>query len=207
MNKFYKGINILLTLRNILIAAGIVLAVFSNKVGLMMCLELGANSALVQWFILFMLFLLEFILYLHNAIAKKVFVFSIVVMFVDFYLTYICMFTHTPNIFTADDFVITTKCFFFYMPLEYYWAILQGFSYIAVIVLKKRKRINGFQINILISFCRLVVLVLSLLPLLLDIKKCFIILIVYFIVSFAIEAAIDFVFKKIRKRTEEKCRT
>ena len=172
-----------------------------------MCLELGANSALVQWFILFMLFLLEFILYLHNAIAKKVFVFSIVVMFVDFYLTYICMFTHTPNIFTADDFVITTKRFFFYMPLEYYWAILQGFSYIAVIVLKKRKRINGFQINILISFCRLVVLVLSLLPLLLDIKKCFIILIVYFIVSFAIEAAIDFVFKKIRKRTEEKCRT
>ena len=88
MNKFYKGINILLTLRNILIAAGIILAVFSNKVGLMMCLELGANSALVQWFILFMLFLLEFILYLHNAIAKKVFVFSIVVMFVDFYLTY-----------------------------------------------------------------------------------------------------------------------
>ena len=208
MNKFYKVINIFLALRNLLIAVGIILATVFNKVELMMrYFALGADSAIIQWCILFILFLLELILYLHKIITKKVFVFSIVAMFANFYLTYICMFTHTPDIFTAKDFIVTTKRFFFYMPLEYYWAILQGISYIVFVIVKERKRINGLQINIAISFFRIIILVLSLLPLLLNpekitinVKQTLIILIVYFIISFIIETAIDFVFKKIRNK-------
>ena len=169
-----------------------------------MHLALSADSVIIQCGILFILFLLELILCLHNVVTKKVFLFSVLAGFVDFYLKYICMFTHTPDIFTASDFVLSTKRFFFYMPLEYYWAILQVLSYVVSIIIKKRKRISSFRTNILISLFRVILLVLSLLPLFLNpkvnyinVKECCIALAVYFVISFIIESAIDFIFKRV----------
>ena len=113
MNKSYKIISFLLLCFSLLIICGIILSAFFNRTGLMMNLSL-ADGILVMWFLLFIIILLGLIFYRHKIISLKLFITSMVLIFVNYYLTYLCQFIHTPDIFSSDDFIWSTKRFFFH---------------------------------------------------------------------------------------------
>ncbi|NVP24315.1 hypothetical protein [Treponema phagedenis] len=214
MNRFYKVFNLGLFIYNLFIIGGIALAVSALNVDFMMYyLALNGDRAFFQWIIIFILFLIEFLFYLKNSINRKNVIFSIIVILIHYYLTYLCMFTHTPDVFTFSDVIFFTKRFFLHMPLMYYWFILQGLSYIIGAVVKNKKQLRGFRINTLFSVYRVIFLWLSLLPLLLfdetnaiHLKEFIIgfilVPLVYFIISFMIELSMDFILRQDLVKSE-----
>ena len=216
MNRFYKYIISLLFLADFLIIYGILLSVFFNKTGLIMTLTFAGYYVLVIWSLLFFISLLGLMFYRHRIIPSKIFIVSIVVIILNYYLTYLCQFTHTPDIFSYDDFVRSTKRFILYFPKEYYWAIFQVISFIVSILVKDKKNLKGLKINLIISFIRSSLLffciIIYILPMLKDdflrrdfdlmyfsISPRFQLFLVYFIVSCIIEFGIDFIIKKCSK--------
>ena len=208
MNSFYKVFNLILFIHNLFIIVGILLAVIALRVDFMLYyLALSGDMVFFQWIIIFILFLIEFLFYLKKIINRKKLIFSIIVIIIHYYLTYLCMFTHTSDFFTLADLIFSTKRFFLHMPLMYYWFILQGLSYIILSIVKNKKQLQGFRINASLSIYRVIFLWLSLLPFLLFDKtneinlKEFIIgfilvSLIYFIISFIIELSIDFILQR-----------
>ena len=168
MNSFYKVFNLILFIHNLFIIVGILLAVIALRVDFMLYyLALNGDTVFFQWIVIFILFLIEFLFYLKKIVNRKKLIFSIIVIIVHYYLTYLCMFTHTPDFLTLADLIFSTKRFFLHMPLMYYWFILQGLSYIIVAIIKHKKQLHGFRINASLSIYRVIFLWLSLLPFLL----------------------------------------
>ena len=208
MNRFYKFFNLVLFIHNLFIIVGILLTVIASKSDFMMYyLALTGCSVFFQWTIIFILFLIEFLFYLKNIVNRKNLIFSIVVIIVHYYLTYLCMFTHTPDFFTLPELIFSTKRFFLHILLMDYWFILQGLSYIIVAIIKHKKQLHGFRINASLSIYRVFFLWLSLLPFLLfdktnviDLNEFIIVFIlvslIYFIISFMIELLIDFILQR-----------
>lgn len=155
MNSFYKVFNLILFIHNLFIIVGILLAVIALRVDFMLhYLALNGDTVFFQWIIIFILFLIEFLFYLKKIINRKKLIFSIIVIIIHYYLTYLCMFTHTPDFFTLADLIFSTKRFFLHMPLMYYWFILQGLSYIVLAKVKNEKQLQGFRINASLSIYR-----------------------------------------------------
>ena len=150
INKFYKGIISLFFLTDFFIIYGIVLSVVFNKIKIMMSLTIVGRAVPIIWGVLFIIFLLGLIFYRHKIISFKEFIASIFVITLTCYLTYLCQFTHTPDIFTCDDLIWSTERIFLYFPKEYYWVILQGISYIISIIVKDKKNLKGLKINIVL---------------------------------------------------------
>ena len=208
MNSFYKVFNLILFIHNLFIIVGILLAVIALRVNFMLYyLALNGDTVFFQWIIIFILFLIEFLFYLKKIINRKNLIFSIIVIIIHYYLTYLCMFTHTPDFFTLADLIFSPNRFFLHMPLMYYWFILQGLSYIILAKVKNEKQLQGFRINASLSIYRVIFLWLSLLPFLLFNKtneinlKEFIIgfilvSLIYFIISVIIELSIDFILQR-----------
>lgn len=114
MNRFYKVVSLILFLSDTLIICGIVSAIFFYTTELMMILAiLFGNIVPTIWCVLFAIFILGLILYRRKKISAKTFIFSIFLIILNCYLTYLCQFTHTPDIFTCKDFIWATKRFFF----------------------------------------------------------------------------------------------
>lgn len=208
MNRFYKYIISLLLLFDFLLAYGIVSSVFFNKIELMMRFGIFGVGLPILWSLLFILSLLGVIFYRHKIISVKVFVASIFAVIISCYLTYLCQFTHTPDFFTYDDFIWSTKRFIFYFPKEYYWLILQGVSYIISIIVKDKKNLKGLKANIIISLIRIFFLMICFTVYFIDdilrsgfspILLFILIFSLYFIISCIIEFGIDFVIKKCSK--------
>ena len=208
INKFYKGIISLFFLTDFFIIYGIVLSVAFNKIKIMMSLTIVGRAVPIIWGVLFIIFLLGLIFYRHKIISFKEFIASIFVITLTCYLTYLCQFTHTPDIFTCDDLIWSTERIFLYFPKEYYWVILQGISYIISIIVKDKKNLKGLKINIVISFIRIFLLFICISILFIQFcKDCILeknflfilIFFIYFIISCIIEFGIDFVIKKCSK--------
>ncbi len=207
MNKSYKIISFLLLCFALLIICGIVLSAFFNRTGLMMNLSL-ADGILVIWFLLFIIILLGLIFYRHKIISLKLFITSMALIFVNYYLTYLCQFIHTPDIFSSDDFIWSTKRFFFHFPKTSICEILQGLSYIISVIVKDKKQLKGLKTNLIISLLRIILLVFTMIPFFMDdilimgsnlICSFALILLIYFVTSCVIEFGIDFVIKKCQK--------
>lgn len=216
MNRFYKYIVSLLFLTDFLIAYGIISSAFFNKIELMMRLRFFGVVILLLWSLLFIFSLLGVIFYRHKIISFKVFIASIFAIIINYYLTYLCQFTHTPDLFTSDDLIWSTKRFIFYFPKEYYWLILQGISYIISITIKDKKNLKGLKTNLIISLIRFFFLLICFsvyfIPFFIDdvlrsdfgpIFLFILIFSVYFIISCIIEFGIDFVIKKCSKPSLE----
>lgn len=175
MNSFYKVFNLILFIHNLFIIVGILLAVIALRVDFMLYyLAFNGDTVFFQWIIIFILFLIEFLFYLKKIINRKKLIFSIIVIIIHYYLTYLCMFTHTPDFFTLADLIFSTKRFFLHMPLMYYWFILQGLSYIILAKIKNEKQLRGFRINASLSIYRVSFLRLSLLDHYLPVKTNFV---------------------------------
>ena len=207
MNKSYKIISFLLLCFALLIICGIVLSAFFNRTGLMMNLSL-ADGILVIWFLLFIFILLGLIFYRHKIISLKLFITSMVLIFVNYYLTYLCQFIHTPDIFSSDDFIWSTKRFFFHFPKTSICEILQGLSYIISVIVKDKKQLKGLRTNLIISLLRIILFVFTMIPFFMDdilimgsnlICSFSLVLLIYFVISCVIEFGIDFVIKKCQK--------
>ena len=113
MNSLYKVFNLILFIHNLFIIVGILLAVIALRVNFMLYyLALNGDTVFFQWIVIFILFLIEFLFYLKKIINRKNLIFSIIVIIIHYYLTYLCMFTHTPDFFTLADLIFSTKRFF-----------------------------------------------------------------------------------------------
>lgn len=207
MNKSYKIISFLLLCFALLIICGIILSALFNRTGLMMNLSL-ADGIFVIWFLLFVITLLGIIFCRHKIISLKLFITSIVLIFVNIYLTYLCQFIHTPDIFSYDDFICYTKRFFFHFPKTSICEILQGLSYIISVIVKDKKQLKGLKTNLIISLLRIILLVFTMIPFFMDdilimgmnfICSFSLVLLIYFVISCVIEFGIDFVIKKCQK--------
>ena len=208
MNGFYKVFNLILFIHNLFIIVGILLTVIASKSDFMMYyLALTGCSVLFQWIIIFILFLIEFLFHLKKIINRKKLIFSIIVIIVHYYLTYLCMVTYKPDFFTLTELIFSTKRFFLHILLMDYWFILQGLSYIIVAIKKNKKQLHGFRINASLSIYRVIFLWLSLSPFLLfdktnviDLNEFIIVFIlvslIYFIISVIIELSIDFILQR-----------
>ena len=208
MNSFYKVFNLILFIHNLFIIVGILLAVIALRVDFMLYyLAFNGDTVFFQWIIIFILFLIEFLFYLKNIINRKNLIFSIVVIIVHYYLTYLCMVTYKPDFFTLAELIFSTKRFFLHILLMDYWFILQGLSYIIVAIIKHKKQLHGFRINASLSIYRVIFLWLGLLPSLLfdktnviDLNEFIIVFIlvslIYFIISVIIELSIDFILQR-----------
>lgn len=114
MNRFYKVISLVIFLSDVLIICGIASALFFSATELMMILAILLGSIVpIIWCVSFMIFIFGLILYRRKIIAAKIFVLSIFLIIINCYLTYLCQFTHTPDIFTCKDFIWATRRFFF----------------------------------------------------------------------------------------------
>ena len=209
MNRFYNYIISLLFLTDFLIAYGIISSAFFNKIELMMGLRIFGDVILLLWGLLFVFSLLGVIFYRHKIISFKAFIASIFAIIISYYLTYLCQYTHTPDLFTSDDLIWSTKRFILYFPKEYYWLILQGISYIISIIVKDKKKLKGLKTNLIISLIRFLFLLICFTVYFMsffrddvlgsDFGPIFLFILifsVYFIISCIIEFGIDFVIKK-----------
>ena len=90
MNSFYKVFNLILFIHNLFIIVGILLAVIALRVDFMLhYLALNGDTVFFQWIIIFILFLIEFLFYLKKIINRKKLIFSIIVIIIHYYLTYL----------------------------------------------------------------------------------------------------------------------
>lgn len=90
MNSFYKVFNLILFIHNLFIIVGILLAVIALRVDFMLYyLAFNGDTVFFQWIIIFILFLIEFLFYLKKIINRKKLIFSIIVIIIHYYLTYL----------------------------------------------------------------------------------------------------------------------
>ena len=208
MNKVYKALNVFLIAYNFVMLFEILAAVIASRPDFIMRFRLGLNGdrVFIQWMILFLLFLFEYLFFLRKNVSRKTLVLSAIMTVLNFYLSYLFLFIHTPDIFTARDLAFATKRFFTHLPLLYFGEILLGLSFLVIVKLKSKKGFHGAKVNAFISAGRVVFLWLSSMPLLImegsgasvdDVNKAAfaIILIsaVCFLVSFVLELATDFI--------------
>lgn len=211
MNRFYNIITLIIALIDLLIIFAIVSCVVFNKVELMIMISVTTNRFLIQWCFLFLIFLVGLIFYRHHTISSKLFGASIFVILINCYLTYLCLFVHSADIFNYDDFIWGSKRFLIHVPKDHYIAILQVISYIVSIIVKDKKNLAGLKTNIIITLIRLGLLALSVVPFVVVYKDAFLRAVpsvlwlfiasclVYSIISCNIEFGIDYLMKATSK--------
>ena len=202
MKWFYRIFNLILLALALTVLSPVVMAVCLSRIGPMRFFAgFYEKGFIVLLCIVFALFLLELFMFLRLWVDRWTFVISAVLIPINIYFGYICLFTHTPDFFTSRDWIWATKRFFLHMPLSNFWILIQGISFLAVIIIKHRKALRGHKVNLLISAARIALLWLYVLQLVLIEHACFengtawILLLVsagWFAISLGAESLFDF---------------
>lgn len=169
LNNFFKLTNICILLNSLFILTGLLMALLAGRTELIFYLFMyNIDTVSIQWYIISLLLTIELVYYKKGKIRKSVFITSIIIAVINFYLVYLCMFIHTPNGFDYNDFLYASRRFF-YLPISFFDSkeviinistaiLVQLFCLFAGFKIKIKKKLKGVKVNILSAGIKTIVL-------------------------------------------------